>query len=99
MEDEELVEYGRIMDAFGRMARDWYGDLIKFGLTPQAAGSVVARIMLQQAWGIAGVGKIMSGAGAPDPQLFVEAARAAVKTVRFEIPDEIEPQSTPPSCA
>lgn len=95
MDDEpKKKQYGLITDAFREMSRRWYADLLQFGLTPQMAGSVVAHIMLQEAWAIAGAGKILSGAGMPDPEKFIEAALAQTESVSFDVPEGFEPQGS-----
>ena len=82
---------GDLIGAIKGMAEDGYFYLVESGLSPHEAGSVVANVMLQQAWALAGAGKILSGAGEPDPELFINAARAQIGTVRFTLtPEQVE---------
>ena len=82
---------GDLIDAIKGMAEDGYFYLVESGLSPREASSVIANIMLQQAWALAGAGKILSGAGEPDPDMFIEAARFQSGTVRFTLtPEQVE---------
>ena len=88
---EQLAQACDLNDAIEGLAEEGFNFLISLGLSPRDAGSVVANIMLKHAWALAGAGKILSGAGEPDPEMFINAARAQIGTVRFTLtPEQVE---------
>lgn len=75
--------YRTIAETFREIADAYATEMIHAGSDPQMAGSVVANIMMREAWIIAGTAKIMAGKGKPDFDVFIEAARDMSKTVTF----------------
>lgn len=58
--------------------------LMEIGLEADKAGSVVANILLRQAWLSASLGKMaMDDKVVPNPERFMEAAEAATKAFEF----------------
>lgn len=72
-----------VSETFRELADAYATEMIQAGADPQMAGSVVANIMMREAWIIAGSAKIMAGKGEPDFNVFIEAAREMSKTVTF----------------
>lgn len=65
------------------MATDMADQLIDAGLPVNQAGSVVANILLQEAWIVAAVSKMAVG-GVPDPAVFTSSVEEMLALVRFD---------------
>lgn len=72
-----------ISETFREIADAYATEMINAGADPHVAGSVVANLMMREAWAIAGSGKIMAGKGAPNIEVFLDAAREMAGMVTF----------------
>lgn len=80
------IDAKSISETFRELADAYASEMIHAGADPHVAGSVVANLMMREAWIVAGSGKLMAGKGAPDIEVFLDAARNMAGMVAFKDP-------------
>ena len=78
-----------ISDGIAAYAEQFCDELMSAGLPPDQAASVVANVLLREAWVIAAVGRLSVG-GVPDPDRFRARCEDAIANVKFKPPAPLD---------
>ena len=81
--DEVRAKYPEMSQLIGDLTEGLLAELVSMGVPLHHAGSVIANMMLRDAWLTAALCKLEAGQGQPDPGRFLTAAQAAISSVKF----------------